>query len=312
MLTIFSTPKPFKGHIKTIQTNAFQSWVSLRPACEVILFGDEEGSAEVAAELGIRHIPEVGCNEYGTPLISSMFEIAQDVASYQLMCYVNADIILMSDFLLAIRQIQWQSFLLVGQRWDVDIKDLLDFSKLDWQEQLRTRLAKEGNLHAPSGLDYFVFSHGMYRDIPPFAIGRPGWDNWMVYWARSLKVPVIDATRVITAIHQNHDYSHHPEGKAGVWEGPEAERNRELLGGDYYAFGLLDAPYRLTPTGLKSTMTMSPRYLAHRTLRLPEMHPHWIPLVQIIKILRYLYFSLRSRAAVLKRSMQKHRLPDTS
>lgn len=300
MLTIFSTPKPFKGHIKTIQTNAFQSWVSLRPACEVILFGDEEGSAEVAADLGIRHIPEVGCNEYGTPLISSMFEIAQDVASYQLMCYVNADIILMSDFLLAIRQIQWQSFLLVGQRWDVDIKDLLDFSKLDWEEQLRTRLAESGRLHGRSGLDYFIFPCGLFHDIPPFAVGRPAWDNWLVYKARSLRLPVIDATKMVTAIHQNHAYSHHPMGKEGAWKGPDAERNRELTGGKDFAFHMDYATFVLTPQGLSPTFT--PRYLYFRIRAIPVLYPHFHFLLALFRLFEKFVIGIRS---IVKSSCRK-------
>ena len=105
MLTIFTIPKPFCGHIGVIQTNAIRSWIALSPACEVILFSDDEGTAEVAAQSGIQHIPHVERNEYGTPLLDSVFSIAQDTAGHQLMCYVNADIILMSDFLTAIRQI---------------------------------------------------------------------------------------------------------------------------------------------------------------------------------------------------------------
>lgn len=268
-VTIFTTPKPFHGNIGIIQRNAIQSWLMLYPECEIILFGNEEGTAEVASKFGIRHIPEVGCNEYGTPLISSMFEIAQDVASHQLMCYVNADIILMSDFLPAIRQIQWRSFLLIGQRWDIDLKKPIDFDNSDWEERLRASLTKEGTLHAPSGIDYFIFPCGMYRDIPHFAVGRPGWDNWMVYQARHLKVPVIDATKAITAVHQNHDYLHHPMGENGVWKGPEAKRNLELTGGPSHLFALQDANWILSPQGLKK-VRMSRQRLYWYIITLPK------------------------------------------
>lgn len=243
----------------------------LCPECEVILFGNEEGTTEIASELGIRYLPDVESNEYGTPLVSSMFSIAQHIASHQLMCYVNADIILMSDFLTAIRQVQRQSFLLIGQRWDVDLKEPVDFDKPDWETYLQARVAMHGRLHPPTGIDYFVFSRGLYDDIPPFAIGRPGWDNWMVYQARSLKVPVIDATKVITAIHQNHDYSHHPEGKAGVWEGPERKRNIELMGGVDHAFTLNHATLLLTPQGLRRPLTL--KYLYFRLRAIPSLFP---------------------------------------
>ena len=48
MLTFFTTAKPFKGHSAIIQRNALKSWTLLDPDIEVILFGDEEGAAEVA------------------------------------------------------------------------------------------------------------------------------------------------------------------------------------------------------------------------------------------------------------------------
>lgn len=262
MLTIFTTLKPFRGHIGVIQTNAIQSWLLLHPRPEVILLGREEGTAEVASRFGTRHIAEVEYNEYGTPLVSSIFSIAQNIAKYELMCYVNADIILLSDFLPAIRQVQRRSFLLIGQRWDVDCQEPVHFDELDWEAHLRARVTEEGKLHPPSGIDYFVFPHGLYSDIPPFAIGRGGWDNWLVYQARLLKVPVINATKAITAIHQNHDYLHHAAGSAGVWEGPERKRNIELMGGEDHAFGLDYVMFLLTAQGLRPALTL--KYVYYR------------------------------------------------
>lgn len=251
MLTIFSTPKPFRNHIGVIQSNAIQSWVLLRPQCEVILLGNEEGTDKIVAQFGIRHIPEVECNEYGTPLVSDMFKIAQDIASYPLMCYINADIILPSDFIQAIRQINNQSFLCVGQRWDVDIRAPIDFSDPDWETRLRAHVAKVGKLHTCWAIDYFVFPRGLHLDIPAFAIGRRGWDNWMIYQARCLNIPVIDATDAVTVIHQNHNYSHLPGEEIDFRTGPEARRNLELSGGHRRVFDIRDATWVLSTSGLK-------------------------------------------------------------
>ena len=63
MLTIFSIPKAFVGHIGVIQRNALKSWSLLEPRCEIIIFGDEEDIAEAAAETGAAHVPEIGRNE---------------------------------------------------------------------------------------------------------------------------------------------------------------------------------------------------------------------------------------------------------
>lgn len=273
-MTIFSTTKAFRGHIGVIQTNAIQSWTLLRPKCEIILFGKEEGTAEIASRFGITHIPDVDCNEYGTPLVSSMFNIAQNVAKYQIMCYVNADIILMSDFLPSIckiKRIKKLPFLLVGQRWDLDLENLLDFNDPDWEIQLRKNVKENGSLHESCGIDYFVFSRGLYHEIPSFAIGRPGWDNWMIYRARSVKALVIDGTKVITVVHQNHDYSHLRVGEAGKWKGPEAKQNIEILMSGDYAFEIGHATWVLTPEGLKRAL--AGKYIYCNLRALPILFP---------------------------------------
>jgi hypothetical protein len=42
-------------------------------------------------------------------------------------------------------------------------------------------------------------------------------------------VKVVDASPVVRAVHQNHDYAYHPDGEKGVWEGEEAQENYKLL-----------------------------------------------------------------------------------
>src|SRR5258708_10800973 len=67
VLTLFTSPKPFDGHIDVIQRNALRSW-RLLPGCEVIIFGDEHGSAEMAREIEARHVPGVALSAAGTPI----------------------------------------------------------------------------------------------------------------------------------------------------------------------------------------------------------------------------------------------------
>ncbi len=246
MLTLFTAPKPFRGHIAIIQRNAIQSWLQLRPACEIILLGDEEGTADVAGEFGLRYIPEVARNEYGTPLLSSLFELAQTAASRPLLAYVNADIILLSDFVAAVRRIPFRRFVMVGHRWDVDLKLPWDFSLPAWETALRAYISGRAVRHGPSGIDYFVFPAGLWGPIPPFAVGRPAWDNWMIYRAYALGAAVVDATQVVTAIHQAHDYTHVASRSGPSWEGPEAQHNRALVGKLEYKFNLRDANWRLS------------------------------------------------------------------
>lgn len=253
MLTLFAAPKPFLvDHTRTIQRNAIASWIRLNPQPEIILMGNDEGVAEVAAEFGVRHIPDVEVNGYGTPLISSMFEIAQRESSGSHVAYVNSDIILLNDFLTTLQEVPFERFLLVGQRWNLDITEAIAFDSPDWEAQLRARVKESGKLEGPQAIDYFVFPRGLYRDMPAFAVGRPAWDNWMLYKAFSLNVPVLNATDLITAVHQNHDYNHHPQGKFGVWGGPESEINLKLAGGwEYGCFNLNLATWQFTHQGLQ-------------------------------------------------------------
>ena len=77
MLTFFTTAKPFVGHIDIIQRNAIRSWQTLHPDVEIILMGDDAGAAEACAEMGLRHVPAVRRNKYGTKYLADIYEQAQ-------------------------------------------------------------------------------------------------------------------------------------------------------------------------------------------------------------------------------------------
>ena len=254
MITFFATPKPFRGHIGIIQRNAIESWKRIHPDAEVILFGDEEGAAEAAHELGIRHVPEVARNEHGTPYLNDLFDSAQTIARHELLCFLNCDILLLSDFREAVNRIEpmYRRFLMLGRRWDVGIVEPLNFASADWERSLRQFAIVSDHRRPPQWIDYFVFPRGLYRgQILPFAIGRPGYDNWLIWKTRRLRAPVIDASEVVVAPHQNHDYSHHKNGEKGFWEGEEAQANSRLLGSWRHFNTIEDATHRLTSAGLR-------------------------------------------------------------
>jgi hypothetical protein len=135
MLTFFTTAKPFRGHDGLIQRNALRSWKRLRPDVKAILFGDEEGAAEIAQELRIRHEPQVVRNESVAKRLDTMFARAQEMARHELLCYINCDIILMQDFCAALGHVKAKhgKFLMVGRRWDTEIDTSCDFENRDWE-----------------------------------------------------------------------------------------------------------------------------------------------------------------------------------
>ena len=257
-ITLFSAPKPFTNpHIATIQRNAIKSW-TLLPEVDVILLGDETGLAEAARELSVNHIAKVECNQSGTPLISSMFRLVRDASQRSqsdLLCIVNADMILMSDFVKAALESRslllkkgQQNFVLLSQRWDLDVNQPLKFTE-GWEQRLSSMVHRQGSLHRPAGSDFFLFPRSCYADIPDFAIGRAGWDNWMIYKARQEKWTVIDCTPSVMIVHQNHDYSHLPGGRPH-YEHPDTNENIRLAGGEAnIRYTIIDSTHQLAEGG---------------------------------------------------------------
>jgi hypothetical protein len=252
MITLFAIPKPMEGEFERLQENAVGSWLRLGFGVEVLLFGGERGVDDFARRMGIEHIPEVARTAYGTPRVDDLFRRAESRAARPLLGYINADIILGSNFLKAVRVLAGvtKPFLAVGRRWDLDVAEEIDYSAPDWEERLRRRTAERGTLHAETGIDYFLYRPGLWGKIPPFAIGRTMWDNWLILDARRRRALVIDATDSIWAVHQNHGYNHHPQGAEGVWTGPEAKENERLAGGSFRLFSIIDATHRLTGKGI--------------------------------------------------------------
>ena len=246
LITLFSAPKPFTNpHIATIQRNAIQSW-TLLPDVDVILLGEETGLAEAARDLGVKHLPNVARNESGTPLISSMFQLARENSSSELLCIINADILLLPDFVEAARQVSRlrKRFVSMSQRWDLDVTEPLDFSA-GWEDRLRNTVHATGTLHRPMGSDFFLFPRSAFADMPAFAIGRAGWDNWVIYKSRKERWATVDVTSSIMIVHQNHDYSHLPGGQPH-YKHPETDVNIQLAGGrEITRFTLLDVNCRL-------------------------------------------------------------------
>lgn len=240
-LTIFGVPKPFIGHIGVIQRNALMSWASFGTDVEIILFGNEVGTAEYAELLNATHVPTIEHNQRGTPLLDGVFRVANDLAASPLLLYANCDILFLADLVPAITQAfqsDWDEFLLIGRRVDLDVDEMLDFESTKWQDQLTEHASTQGSLAPVVCKDYFGFRKGQFAEIPAFAIGRGNWDNWIVHHSIHTKIPVIDCTNQITALHQNHGYRHLESGRLEAYvNGDEAEENRRLAGGRHLVSG---------------------------------------------------------------------------
>jgi hypothetical protein len=277
----------------------------------VILFGDDEGTAELAAELGVRHVPEIDRNEYGTPLMPSIFRRGQELASNQLVCYVNSDIILGSDFSAATRTLAAEygtkPFLGVGRKTVIPITELLDYDDPRWEAKLRHRAEAEGG-YVTYDSDFFLFQRGLYMDMPGFAIGRCYWSSWIMFDARRRKIPMIDVTRAVLSVEPKHDYSHATStGGTSRLHGVEFRINKRHFKGCRY-YTTVNASRLLTPEGLVQppfsnhllSQWVRSLYWVYFLLK-GTMYPYSVPLILIARWLR----GIALRLSALPRQVQK-------
>lgn len=237
-MTLFTLPKGFVGVFDTIQRNAVHSWLTIEPRPEIILFGDDPGVASAAREYGLRHVPDVERNAHGTPLIGPVMEMAQKIAVNDLVCYVNADIILPPHFAATARSLDdleaGRPYMAVGRKTSLPITKLLQFDDPEWAASLAKLAAIEGQ-RVTWDSDYFVFRKGHLTGIPPFAVGRCYWTQWFMFDTRRRSADLVDISPSILAVEPRHDYSHASStGHHARLSGVEFRLNRKIFKGCKY------------------------------------------------------------------------------
>ena len=95
----------------------------------------------------------------------------------------------------------FNNMLVIGRRRNWKIKWQQHVSKL---EEIG-HYAKSAKLSMPFSHDYFISTRNGYpwSTIPDFVVGRNAYDNWLVTTALTKKIPLVDATETITALHQS-------------------------------------------------------------------------------------------------------------
>ena len=274
-ITLFSSPRPFTDpHIAMIQSNAIASWLQLRPRPQVLLIGDDAGVAEVAHEMGVTHIPDVATTPHGIPRRDSMHQLAHRFAQYELLCLINADIIILSGFYESIHVIPFAQYVATGRRFDVDVTSPIRFDSDTWRTELHELLNRSGALHGPSAVDFAIYPKMIDPPIlPPFPMNLPGWDTWYLFEYKKRRIPVVNLNTAVTVIHQNHDSTASKRQKQHIWRRDhEAREVLKRAGGFSSRATLREADYIITdgelrrPSGVNRLLSRMVHFKPYRVL----------------------------------------------
>jgi hypothetical protein len=322
MISIITTFKPFNGLARIHQVNALQSWTKFIENPEIIVVGQSDGFESIRNEykFKVKWIKNVRTTYTGAPYLDDMIKKGLDVAENQFICIINGDIILLPDFMQAFLIVtnKYKRFLMTSRRLDLFIDHILNFDVPETVSYIKENARKNYSYHDDKRLlpiDLFVFNRDFLLgvNIPPFIYGRGVFVRWFIYNAHCKRVPVIDATPILTAVHQIHSYDHIKDTvvqetiKAtgdnwkGIMAGNEFKWNIQVAGSAlYYSDG--DFTHILTKNGLVRLNSL--HHIIRRVLKTPLLPPYSTISLKLMKIL----MPNRKSRLIIKRALKKYNL----
>jgi len=244
MLTLITTPKPLGVPANRVAfLNAIRSWVRIKPRPEILVFGGNR--ALIEAEGG-RWVGKFKATPHGNPYFDDFIRRAERLASNDILMYITDHLILTYDVpaVVELTSVRFPGpFVAVGRRWDLNLNAALQFNT-GWEGVLRQRTLSEGKYQSVGAKDYIMFRRPFPLEIPPFIMGYPWYDTWMVVAAMRANIPVIDLSRAVFPIHQSHGF---PQGDISRREAtPQTQRNAQLATGMSNQGHTIHAPYMFT------------------------------------------------------------------
>ena len=213
-IAIFTSLKPDDGRAGEVQRRALANWRDVFMPSVIV--------------------------EFDGPLIpfGKMVEMVEHDSDAEILMYANADI------LFARRQIGE-----IWRRWGTRLPEILEGGFVLTGQRIDILEDGSKRLHRPTGMDYFIFKRGMFRDLPKVVMGRAYCDSALVAYCLRMNIPVVDASYAIRVEHQFHDYEHIAGGRKAVWEGDEAMANKRDNQLRNFGPNVLDATHTLLPDG---------------------------------------------------------------
>ena len=204
----------------TCHNNTLYNWKSLKPYVQPILFSNERQLKLEAKRKGWIVMPiHASGTKQNVPILKVMFEVAMEISSSTFYAYANGDILFTDSLIHTLLDLAKSDMLteddpkpilVVGRR--TNVYNVTRQKAKTWSS-IQNAVDKFGKLFKVDAEDYFITTkYYPWYSIPDVVIGRPGYDNWLVWNSRRLKHWTIDATNTLLAVHQTTDSEGNTEG----------------------------------------------------------------------------------------------------
>ena len=204
MITLFTT----HHKVSLPLLNSIESWERLSCVSEVFVFSDTITETELKDHCSKVKIFSANERPDRPPMVKTLFNDAFINTNNKFLCYLNSDILLLSDFCEAFHECKsrWDNFQMIGQRVDWMDSNWIRFNKNISDNEIRRRVQDDNSkLHSDQGIDYFCFNRDVYStqldDMPDFMLARQRFDHYLSYAPRRIGAEVIDCTNRVYCIH---------------------------------------------------------------------------------------------------------------
>lgn len=208
--------------------NATLSWDQIKPQPQILVFGDVPTRLMTSTmELVLHYSQEPD----GRPHFDSFIRIAEEASIHDVVMYATDHLIFLPGLKETVELVasQFDRFLLMGRRWDINIPGFLDFVGGRWWQELLTHM-RGHKLGSVGAKDWLIWRKPFPEPIPPFIMGIPWYDTWMAVQAEELGIQRIDASATVRAIHPIHGFPF-PGGIVGRRDDPRYAYNESLAPG---------------------------------------------------------------------------------
>ena len=225
LLTLFTTWNNNNASEKDLVHNStVKNWLSFRPFVIPVVFTNDKTIASKCRRNGWDVLPARVTALDDIPVIKFMYLDAMKAYNTSYYAYSNSDILYSSNlvdtllgcaynlsnilnvtysidsFLYGKSVYAKQPTLIIGQRTNVQNVTRNEISTWD---AITSVGRNRGVLFGGFGFDYFITSKNYtWEKSAEVIVGKPSYDNWLVYNARIQKHKIIDATTTLLAIHQ--------------------------------------------------------------------------------------------------------------